>query len=284
MIFLTGGSGFLGSRILAKLIGADINVCCIGRKYIPDTKNVRWIKLDLLESNFPDDLLKGCSYFIHCAGAIKGPRTVLERINYISTQKLLGLASKEKVKKFIFVSSIDSIMFNSTYAHTKRMAEEAVMGSGLNWVIIRPSQIFGLSDSKNFCLLSRLVKRLPIIPIPSGGRFGWEPVFVDDLAGYIVDTALKDNISNQALNIVGPEVISFHEIICILEKFSNVKKLKITIPSCIMNLFKKITAIVLGAHISDEIFLTFVDKVVPEDSSSKKVRLFTKFSQIFRNV
>ena len=283
MILLTGASGFLGNRILANLINTNANIRCLSRKYMPNYKNVNWVKLNLLESTFPDDLLNGCSHIIHCAGAIKGSKAALKQVNYISTLKLLELARKENVKKFVFISSIDSILSDSVYAHTKKIAEKAVATSGINWIIIRPSQVFGLSDNKNFHLLNKLVKKLPVIPIPSGGRFKWEPVFVDDLARYIAEITLNNNISNQAFDVVGPEAINFYEIICILEEFNNVKKAKISIPPYSMNLLKNFTAAVLGKHMSDQIFSTFVDKIVPENGESKKVKLSTKFSEVFKN-
>lgn len=282
MIFLTGANGFLGSRILAELVEANVSVRCISRKSISNSKNVEWIKLDLLESNIPDDLLKGCSHVIHCAGVIKGIKENLNKINYISTKRLLRLSHKESVKKFIFISSIDVLLFDSEFAKSKRLAENAIIKSNVDWVIIRPSQIFGLNDNNNFALLNKLIQKIPIILLPSGGKFKWEPVYVDDLAIYIVNLILNNNISNEKINVVGPEILSFYDIICQLEKFNRVKRLKIPFSSFVITLLQKITAILLGVHKSHEIFLSFNDKIVPEHGKGRKIRLTTNFSQIFK--
>lgn len=281
MIFLTGASGFLGNKILAKLVETKESVRCISRKFLPNSENVEWVRLDLLESRIPNDLLDGCSCVIHCAGIIKGSKRDLNKVNCILTQKLLRLSHKAGVKKFVFISSIDTLLFDSEYAKSKKLAEEVVTRSKMDWIVIRPSQIFGLDDNKNFALLNKLVKMLPIIPIPFGGKFKWEPVSVDDLAAYIVNLVLNNSVRNEELNVVGPEAISFYDIVCQLEKFNDVNRLKIFVPGFVVGLLRWAAGIILGTRKSNEIFSPFTNKIVPEHARGTKIRLTTKFAQVF---
>jgi nucleoside-diphosphate-sugar epimerase len=282
VIFLTGGSGFLGKAVLDKLLDAGLAVRCIYRKDIPFRhEQVSWVKIDLSNPGLPDDLLKDCSSVIHCAGAIKGPKAHLERVNFQATRKLLKLSGKEKIKKFVFISSIDAVLFDTAYARSKKQAEELIEKAKLDWIIIRPSQIFGLKDTRNLSILSKLIKKLPIIPLPYHGNFKWEPVYVDDLAGYIASLTLNNQVRNRVFNVVGPETISFYEIVRVLQRFNNANKMSIPIPAPVMEVFRKTAGILLGKQKSEEIFSAFQDKIIGEGQAGQKIRLPTRFSEIY---
>lgn len=283
MIFLTGGSGFLGRAILAGLAERNINVRCIYRKNKPtDFRNVTWIKGDLLDHNLDESLLSGCDSIIHCAGEIKGPEALLEKINYQATQRLLELACKAKVQKFIFLSSIDVFLFDSAYTRSKKLAEEYIKSSNIKWFIVRPSVIFGLNDDKNFYLLNNLIRKLPVILLPFAGKFRWEPVFVDDLAEYIIGLALQEDGWGRISNVVGPEQLTFEEITKILQKYNGINKLTIPVPSFVMNALRIFLALVIGRHKTEQVFSTFMDKIILPQQEGDKVLLPTKFSWIFK--
>lgn len=283
MILLTGGSGFLGNAILSKLARRNLAVRCIYRKKRgPAYLGVTWVKIDSLTS-IPQDLLDGCTYIIHCAGKIKGSGAVLNSVNYVATKRLVQAALEKQIKKFVFISSIDSVLLDSAYAKSKMLAEESLIESGINWVIIRPSVIFGLDDNKNFYLLNKLIKALPVIPVPYSGKFRWDPVYVEDLADYTINAALDDGISEKAFNVIGPETLKFNEILRILQNYNRVKKPLLLISSLMMNFSKGILTLFLGKHRCDEIFSAFSDKIIGDEAQGKKVRLTTKLADIYKS-
>ena len=278
MICLTGANGFLGRYVLKLLEEQKHQVCCLSKNPQSSTHFVQWKYFDLASSSQPEDLLNGCTQIFHVAGAIKGKPEYLTEINYLGTQILLEAAERVNVGKFIYISSIDALLFNHPYAKSKGDAEELVKNSDLNSIIIRPSVIFGLDDTKNFHSLNTVIQRMPILPLPYKGEFQWEPVFVGDLANYIVEQGLNNNKKKEISNVVGPETLSFSEILSLMEKYRNVKRIKIPIPGFFMLILKTLLALLIGKHNLEGIFSSFSDKVF----HGEKVRLSTKFSDFIR--
>ena len=278
MIFLTGANGFLGRHVLNLLEGQKHQVCCLSKNPQSNTNLVKWKHFDLASSSQPEDLLKGCTQIFHVAAAIKGKPEYLAKINYLGTQILLEAAEIANVKKFIYISSIDALLFNYPYAKSKGDAEELVTNSNLNSIIIRPSVIFGSNDTKNFHSLNTIIQHMPFIPLPYYGKFKWEPVFVEDLAYYIAERGLRKNKKKEISNVVGPETLSFCEILSKMEKYRKVKRIKIPIPDFYMIILKKLLALFISKHSIEAIFSSFSDKVFHGD----KVRLSTKFGDFLR--
>lgn len=283
MIFLTGSTGFLGKVVLKKLLDSNIPVRCSYRSYIPlDNKNVTYIKADLCSPTLTGDLFKGCSVIIHCAGLIKGERHELMQSNCFITKRVVENAiSSNYVKKIIYLSSVDTLLLNNAYAQSKRLAEEAVINSGLGWVIIRPSLIFGMDDNKNITVLNKIVKKFHVLPLPFCGDFKWEPVFVGDLADYIIKIAQDEDVKNKEINVVGPESMSFKEIINILSSHNNVRPVIISLSSRFMNFLRSFFFVFLGEDKYNNIFSGFCDKIISENNNSEKVYLKTKLRDIY---
>lgn len=274
MILLTGSSGFLGKAVLDKLLSAGLKVRCTYRNNIPFEHNdISWIKADLSSSQLPEDLMDKCSVVIHCAAAITGSRELLKRTNLQATEQLVALAEKARAKKFVFISSIDAVLFDHAYAQSKKEAEKAVKNSGLDWLIIRPSVIFGEQDAKNLAALNKLIKKLPVIPLPYNGRFKWQPVYVDDLAELIVNLSRDEQFKNKAVNAVGPEQLSFREIVRILQEHNHVRKMTLPLPGFIMAPLR----IIAGGICS-----SFQDKLLGKGAEGQTIQLRTRLAEVYR--
>lgn len=280
MVFLTGSSGFLGREILKKLLAQRIAVSYSYRRRLPEgAEATAGIKADFCSGVITPDIFKGCSVIIHCAGLIQGRKQELLEANYLATQRILRLAAAVGVKKIVYISSIDALLFNNAYAQSKLKAEESVRKSGLDWVIIRPSIIFGLGDNKNIALLAKIIRWIPIVPLPFCGRFCWEPVFVGDLADYIIVSSLDDKVKNKAINVVGSQKLTFKDIVKILSEHHKTKTVTFGIPACAMQVIRHCFLAVLGKDKCESIFSAFCDKIVP--GGSEKVYLKTKLGDIY---
>ena len=218
-IFLTGAGGFLGDRVLNHLLKkGDRRVVCLIRGKVPDSvlPNVRYVTGDLLEPGGYADALAGCDTVLHMAAAT-GKNTPQEymRVNRDGTEVLIRQARQSGAKRFLFVSSVAAKFrdqFRYFYAQSKQEAEAIVAASELRWTIVRPTMILG-RNSPVFDSLARLAA-LPVVPVFGDGRVPVQPVFVDDLADYLV--ALideKDDLQAVTMEIGGPEVLSIEDLL-----------------------------------------------------------------------
>ncbi|MBU2037490.1 NAD-dependent epimerase/dehydratase family protein [Patescibacteria group bacterium] len=197
-ILITGGKGFVGAGL------ADF-LKKTGQKVVLLENNIANKKEILnFKSNEPIEAI------VHLAGVISGKnRETFRQINIEGTRNITELGQKLQVKKIIFISSLRVLSsLSDPYIDSKREAEKIVVGSGLPYVILRPSLIYGPGDNKNITQLARLMKRLPVVPV---FNFRWQPIFINDLVEAIVKCLVLPN--SQIINMAGRETVSYKDII-----------------------------------------------------------------------
>src|SRR5258706_2412884 len=217
-IFLTGATGFLGSRVLARLSrNRQRTIICLIRGTPPNghPPNVRFVRGDLLDPAAYTQALAECHTVLHVAAATgKNVPAEYMLVNRDGTKALLDAAGWAGLKRFLFVSTI-AVKFPDKshyyYAQSKQLAEEAIRQSKLQWTIVRPTMIFG-SDSPVLEGLGRLAT-LPFVPVFGDGRALVQPIFVDDLADCLTEMCDARDLDGQTIEIGGPEVLSIEDLL-----------------------------------------------------------------------
>jgi NADH dehydrogenase len=222
-VFLTGASGFLGSRVLSRLsAGGDRRIVCLSRRRSAGSQpgNVEFIRGDLLDRDCYASAMVGCDTVLHLAAAT-GKHTPDEyfRVNRDGTQALVLAARRAGVQRFLHVSTI-AVKFRDKsryyYAQSKQQAEAMVVQSGLRWTIVRPTIILG-RDSPALQALSRLAT-LPVVLVFGDGRTPVQPVFVDDVAACLVAMLENERLDGRTIEVGGPEVLSIEELLLRLRR------------------------------------------------------------------
>ena len=281
MILLTGASGFLGTYIRALCEARQIKLLCVYHSKKPNQKDSHhWIKGDL-RSEMPDLTQWTITTIVHCAARISGRSEQIIETNVYGTQQLVRFGERCGVERFILMSSDDIAFSKSSYAQSKRDAEDIVRGSNLNWDIVRCPTIFGQEDSKNFSQISRIVRNCPVIPVPFKGEFVWEPIFVGDVARHVLDTALRSAFVPNRISVpVGPEKLSFREIIDQLVRYHGRKRLVIPIPDAFSVALIALHALLMRLASKADLRDTFKSKL-SEQQDVSRFEYDTKFSEIF---
>jgi NADH dehydrogenase len=91
-------------------------------------------------------------------------------------------------------------------------AEKYLQDSGVEWVIVRPTWVYGPDDVS----LNRFLgfgKKLPFIPMFGNGKQQMQPVFIDDVGRVAADAALKPEAANKVFELGGPEVMSMNDVV-----------------------------------------------------------------------
>lgn len=128
-----------------------------------------------------------------------------------NTQALLAAARRVGVRRIVHVSianpSLDSPL---GYYSGKARLEEAVRLSGMSYAILRPTVIFGRED----ILINNIawfLRNFPVFGIPGDGRYGIQPIYVEDMAALMADAAAREDSYTQ--DATGPETYSFEELV-----------------------------------------------------------------------
>jgi uncharacterized protein YbjT (DUF2867 family) len=226
-VFVTGGSGFVGSAVIEELLSHGYEVHALLRHgTLGDLENrVKTFHGDLFDASVLDAGMAGCDAVIHLVGIIaekpaKG--VTFERIHVEGTRAVVEATKRAKVGRYVQMSALGTRpKAESEYHQTKYRAEEIVRTSALEWTIIRPSMIHG-PRGEFMKLEAAWAKKssMPFLFMPyfgagvlgTGGAGKLQPAYVDDVARAFVDALDNPKTVANTYAIAGSEVLSWPEL------------------------------------------------------------------------
>lgn len=184
---ITGGTGFVGGRLLALAAEQGFSIAALTRRTQPDRPHVTWVEGALDSRDALKRLVEHADAVIHVAGVVNAPDEAgFAAGNVTGTLQLLAAATASGVQRFVHVSSLAAREPElSLYGRSKAQGERLVTESGLDWVIVRPPAIYGPGDQELLELFK--AARTGIVPLPPPGRLS--AIHVDDLARLLLALA-----------------------------------------------------------------------------------------------
>jgi nucleoside-diphosphate-sugar epimerase len=233
-VLLTGGSGFLGSRVALRLLqeGARIRVLV---RDPAKAKPLVQSGAEIIAGNMTDpavlrQAVQECQVVFHFAGVLNEfkPRSYYHEVNVKGTQALAEAALESGIERFFHISTVyvygmssvgvikeDSphIPSADNYADTKLEAENIIQRltatRGLPAVILQPSQVYGPQD-KTWTLKPIELIRSGRMILVDGGKGVIQPIYIDDLVEGVLAAAQRGPIGETYI-LCGPQVISIRE-------------------------------------------------------------------------
>ena len=244
-----GGSGQIGRHLIRKLTKNNIRVTVVTRNihqksYIIKTQaNAGYI--DIVEANIYDEvkireLLSNADTCINLIGILyeKGGST-FKNIHAVFPSLLAKLSKEYELKNFIQVSALGiNEAKDSDYAKSKLEGEKSILSNFPMATILRPSIVYSVDDNFTTNLMT-LLNRLPFFPIYYYGKTKFTPIHCSDLTD-IIYHVISNDINSKIVECVGPEEITFKEILQKLLKSINKKRLLLPFPIFLANLSAKI--------------------------------------------
>ena len=235
-----GGSGQIGRNLIRKLTKNGYQVTVVTRNihqksYVIKTQaNAGYI--DIVESNIFDEqkirgLFEKADVCVNLIGILfeskKG--NTFKNIHTVFPSLLSKLSKEYKLKHFIHLSALGiNEATDSDYAKSKLEGEERILKNFPLATIIRPSIVYSVDDNFTTNFMT-LLNRLPVFPLYYEGKTKFAPIHCSDLTDVIFNIILN-NVNSKIIECVGPEIISFKEI---LEKLLNLigkKRLLLPMP------------------------------------------------------
>jgi uncharacterized protein YbjT (DUF2867 family) len=216
-ILLTGANGFLGRYILAALQAA-------GHVVVPAVRHAGTldgaINADFNRDVTPDiwlPRLRGIDAVVNCAGVLAGGRgQSIAAIHTDAPVALFEACRRAGVRRVVQISAV-SVGADTSYARTKRAADDALAAMDLDWVILRPSLVYA-QGAYGGTALFRALAALPFaVPLIGKGDQVFQPIHVDDLTASVL-WAL-DASAEQVVEPVGPEEIDLRRILIDLRRW-----------------------------------------------------------------
>ncbi len=245
-----GGSGQIGRNLIRKLTKNDFRVTVVTRNihqksYMIKTQaNAGYI--DIVEANIYDEekfrkLFAKSNICINLVGILfeKKNGNTFKNIHTIFPSLLAKLCKEYKLKNFIHLSALGiNDITDSEYAKSKLEGEKKILANYPLATILRPSIVYSIDDNFTTNLMT-LLNRLPIFPIYYSGRTKFMPIHCSDLTDIIYDVIYK-NLNSQIIECIGPETITFKEILERLLKLIDKKRVLLPFPYNLANLSAKL--------------------------------------------
>jgi len=238
MILVTGGTGFVGSHLVNRLALEKIQTRCLVRKS-SNIKKLLELEIEVTYGDLNDKeslkkALDNVETVVHLVGIIverKG--ATFEIIHTQGTRNLVAASKEAGVRRFIYISALGAREnARSRYHLTKWEAEQAVIKSGMEYVIFRPSIMIG-KGGEFITMLSKVVHEAPVVPIIDG-KSKVQPIYVENTIDCIIKSLIEPEITNRIFEIAGPDQITYRELFLTLMDVLTIKKPSFEIPIWLM--------------------------------------------------
>jgi len=219
-LLLTGGGGFVGRALIARLASAGapaVRLLSRGGATLDSSRlpsGWRVIQGDLEAIDRWAEALAGVETVVHLAALTgKAGRAAHQGVNLEATERLLEAARHAGVARFLFVSTIAAGYPDRShyhYANAKAAAEAIVTAAaGIETIVVRPTMVFG-AGSPVQANLARLA-RLPI-PVTFGADRAVQPIHVDDLAELLAALLERKHWGNRTIEAGGPDLTTMDRL------------------------------------------------------------------------
>ena len=235
-----GGSGQIGRNLIRKLTKNNFRVTVVTRNihqksYIIKTQaNAGY--LDIVESNIFDEnkirnLFQKAEICINLIGILfedkKG--NSFKNIHTVFPSLLAKLSKQYNLKHFVHLSALGiNEAIDSDYARSKLEGEKEIVKNFPLATILRPSVVYSVDDNFTTYFMT-LFNRLPIFPIYYNGKTKFAPIHCSDLTDTI-QYVISKNIYSKIIECVGPEIISFKDILQRLLNLMGKKRILLPFP------------------------------------------------------
>jgi uncharacterized protein YbjT (DUF2867 family) len=249
VILVTGGTGFVGPKVVKALRDQDREVRCLVRDPSAGSAEVvaAW-GCELAQGDMTDAAalrraVEGCEAVVHLVAIRQGREEEFRRVMEQGTRDLVSAAEEAGVRRFVLMSALGTSEKSKDlvpYYHAKWESEQAVAGSGLEYVIFRPSFIFG-RDGGILVTFKRLARLAPVTPVIGSGKQRLQPIWVDDVAAYFAAGVDKPEAAGRIFELGGPDVVSWNDLWARLKRALGVRRPSMHVPVRLMRVNALVT-------------------------------------------
>jgi NADH dehydrogenase len=242
VILVTGGTGFVGPKIVHALRGRELPVRALVRNPTGRSAStlaawgVELVRGDVMDAASLGRAVAGCDAVVHLVAIRQGRPEEFRRVMEEPTQDLVAAAKAAGVRRFVLMSALGTTEETKDlvpYYHAKWEMERTVKTSELEHVIFRPSFVFG-DDGGILTTFRKLAKLTPVTPIIGSGEERFQPIWVDDIAAYFAAAIDKPEAAGRTFEVGGPDAVSWNEFWARLKRALHQRRPSIHVPIGLM--------------------------------------------------
>ena len=273
-VLVLGGSGFIGSHLIARLSADGMRVIVPTRR----ATRVRHLsclpRVEVLEADIHDDavlrrLVAGRDAVINLVGVLHSSRGTpygaqFRRAHVELPRRVVAACAAGGVPRYLHMSALGAAADGpSMYQRSKADGEVAARAEPtVAATIFRPSVVFGPGDSF-LTMFARLQKFVPLVPL-AGAETDFQPVYVGDVATAFAHALVEPKTRHQVYALGGPQIYSLAELVRLAGRYSGHERPVFGLPDALARLQALVFELLPGAPLisRDNLDSMKVDNVV----------------------
>jgi NADH dehydrogenase len=217
-VLVAGGTGFVGRNLCAELLERGHDVTALARDPDADDlpEGVATVAGDVTNYESIADAFAGRDAVVNLVALSPlfepaGGNAMHETVHLGGTENCVEAAESHDVERVVQMSGLGAAPDARThFLRAKGRAEAVVRESSLDWVIVRPSVIFG--DGGEFVGFTKQLTTPYVTGLPGGGSTPFQPIHVGDVATILAAAVEDDEHVGATYEVGGPEVLTMAEV------------------------------------------------------------------------
>lgn len=218
MELVTGATGYVGGRLVERLRAEDRPVRALARdpSRLTARNGVEVVRGDLLDGAGVRAALDGCSvayYLVHSMEAAAGDGPDFASRDRRAAERFAAAATAAGVERVVYLGGLaPQTGIPSPHIASRVEVEQILLGAAPGATALRASILIG-ARSASFRILVRLVERLRLLPLPAWRDNVTQPIAEGDAIEFLARTAAIPDTAGRSLDIAGPDVVSYGQMI-----------------------------------------------------------------------
>jgi uncharacterized protein YbjT (DUF2867 family) len=239
-VVVFGGSGFIGSHLVARLAAEGVRVLVPTRRFENAKHLITLPGVDVLEADLYDSatlrrLVDGRDAAINLVGVLYSRRgdpwgPQFQRAHVELPRKIVDACAERKVPRYLHMSALGADR-NGPSMYQRSKAEGELMARSHPEVaatIFRPSVVFGPED-RFLNLFARMQRHLPVVPLACASA-AFQPVYVGDVADAYTHALQDPKTRHQVYQLGGPQMYTLAELVRLAGRYSGHERPIIELP------------------------------------------------------
>ena len=222
-VLVTGATGYVGARLVSRLLDAGHLVRCAVRtpRKLADRPWRTDPRVDIVQCDFEDPAsltaaMQGCGpayYLVHSMMSAGGAYAAHD----LNLAKVFAAAARDAgLTRIIYLGGLGETGDGlSEHLTSRREVEHALAGAGVPLTVLRAAMILG-SGSASFEILRYLVDRLPVMITPRWVATECQPIAIGNVLHYLVACLAVPETTGRTLDIGGPEVLTYRQLMDVM--------------------------------------------------------------------
>lgn len=249
MDLIVGATGYVGTLLTKALVAENRPVRALSRHppRVGAGGPVETVTGDVLKNEGLDAALAGCEVAYYLVHSMEAGATSFEARDRLAAQNFVAACRRAGVERVVYLGGIEPSGPLSPHMRSRLEVERILMEGLSRTTGLRASIIIG-AGSPSFRLMVRLVERIPVLPLPPWRRRRTAPIAERDVVRCLARTPLIDATAGRSIDLVGPEVLTYAEILTGIAGELGIERPEVGLPIFTAPAFGAVAAAIAGAE------------------------------------